>query len=60
MSQEDIFYELLKRINQLEPSFEKERLLIKALVVSEMAGLDYSQEIVDKLVENRRKNVRAE
>lgn len=55
MSQEDNFYELLKRINQLEPSFKKEKLLVKALVISEMAGLDYSQEIVDKLVENRRK-----
>lgn len=45
----------LKKIDQLESSSKKEKLLVKALVISEMAGLDYSQEIVDKLVENRRK-----
>ncbi|AAM25262.1 hypothetical protein M2349_000283 [Caldanaerobacter subterraneus subsp. tengcongensis MB4] len=48
------FYKLLERIKQLEPSGKKEKLLIKALVISEMAGLGYSKEIVDKLVENRK------
>ena len=48
------FYKLLERIKQLEPSGKKEKLLIKALVISEMAGLGYSKEIVDKLIENRK------
>lgn len=48
------FYRLFERIKQLEPSSKKEKLLIKALVISEMAGLGYSREIVDRLVENRK------
>lgn len=49
-----LFYRLFERIKQLEPSGKKEKLLIKALVISEMAGLGYSKEIVDRLVENRK------
>ncbi|KHO63248.1 hypothetical protein THYS13_13690 [Thermoanaerobacter sp. YS13] len=48
------FHKLFERIKQLEPSTKKEKLLIKALVISEMAGLGCSEEIVDKLVENRK------
>lgn len=48
------FQQLYEKIKQLEPSSKKEQLLIKALVVSEMAGLGYSKEIVDKLVQNRK------
>jgi len=48
------FYKLLEKIKRLEPSGKKEKLLIKALVISEMAGLGCSKEIVDKLVENRK------
>ncbi|MEM5244016.1 hypothetical protein VTU32_06500 [Thermoanaerobacter sp. CM-CNRG TB177] len=38
------FYKLLEKIKRLEPSGKKEKLLIKALVISEMAGLGYSRE----------------
>jgi len=48
------FYKLFEKIKRLEPSSKKEKLLIKALVISEMAGLGYSKEIVDKLIENRK------
>ncbi|SDF03073.1 hypothetical protein SAMN04244560_00135 [Thermoanaerobacter thermohydrosulfuricus] len=51
---ETAFCTLLEKIKQLEPSNKKEKLLIKALVISEMAGLGYSREIVDRLVENRK------
>ncbi|TCO57787.1 hypothetical protein [Caldanaerobacter subterraneus] len=60
MNQEDVFHELLKKIDQLESSSEKEKLLVKALVISEIAGLNYSQEIVDRLVENRKESIQAE
>ncbi|ERM91512.1 hypothetical protein O163_10080 [Caldanaerobacter subterraneus subsp. yonseiensis KB-1] len=48
------FQQLYEKIKQLEPSGKKEKLLVKALVISEMAGLGYSKEIVDKIVENRK------
>ncbi|SFE01979.1 hypothetical protein SAMN04324257_00222 [Thermoanaerobacter thermohydrosulfuricus] len=51
---ETAFCTLLEKIEQLEPSEEKEKLLIKALVISEMAGLRHSRQIVDKLVQTRK------
>ncbi|WP_028991390.1 hypothetical protein [Thermoanaerobacter thermocopriae] len=48
------FYKFYERVKQLKPSSNKEKLLVKALVISEMAGLGHSKEIVDKIVENRK------
>lgn len=45
---------MMERIEKAKPSKDKEQMLIKALTVSEMAELGYSEKIIDKIVENRK------
>lgn len=48
------FIRLLNKIETLEPSDKKERLLIKALVISEIGELGISKHLIDDIIENRR------
>lgn len=47
------FIRLLNKIHTLKPSDKKEKLLIKALVISEIGELGISKHLIDDIVENR-------